>query len=335
MSKLLSMKNLILFVVLITGFLSYSQSHNDTLINNQLEQVKIKIIEIEKNINLEKQAEKNLIERLNVLRTSLENQELAYDSMKIKISSFDSLISKLNSNIDLLNKDFINKTQDIQKSLKKTNDYAENLSLGIDNSNLEINKVKESSTKNQKNINSVNEDLIESEKIGLYTIVFSLLIILVVYLLLSRKWNAETKKLSKKQKELLDQQVADSQKLTDWLIANSENNLKNNDKDHSFAIKCADQINKIKTTISDMDSSLREYRMLDRSCKKLEENLKNIGYVITHYVGEVYRSGMLMEVQLDPNSESQDLEGKEIIRVLSPEVQFDGKIIQTANVILK
>ena len=83
---------------------------------------------------------------------------------------------------------------------------------------------------------------------------FSLLIILVVYVLLSRKWNAETKNYQKN-KELLDQQVADSQKLTDWLIANSENNLKNNDKDHSFAIKCADQINKIKTTISDMDSS--------------------------------------------------------------------------------
>ena len=144
------MKNLILFVLLITGLLSYSQSHNDTLINNQLEQIKIKIIDIENNIILEKQAEKNLIERLNVLRTSLENQELVYDSMKIKISSFDSLISKLNSNIDLLNKDFINKTQDIQKSLKKTNDYAENLSLGIDNSNLEINKVRESSTKTKK-----------------------------------------------------------------------------------------------------------------------------------------------------------------------------------------
>tara|TARA_S200000501_G_C20853852_1_gene756914 strand:+ start:840 stop:1829 length:990 start_codon:yes stop_codon:yes gene_type:complete len=329
------MKNILFFTVLALGSLSYSQDDKDNLVNNQLEQIKIKIIEIENNIILDKQAEKNLNERLNFLRTSLEKQELAHDSMKIKISSFDSLLLKLNSNIDLLNKDFINKTKVIQKSLEKTNDYAENLSLGIENLNLEINKVKESSSKNKNNIIDVNEELIESEKIGLYIVMFSLLIILIVYVILSRKWNTETKKISKKQNELFDQHLKDSQKLTDWLIANSEDKLKNKDKEHTFAIKCADQINRIKTTVYEMDSSSREYKLLDRSCRKLEEVLKNKGYIITKYRGEIYRSGMIMDVQIDPRSESADIEGKEIIRVLSPEVQYDGKVIQSANVIVK
>ena len=44
---------------------------------------------------------------------------------------------------------------------------------------------------------------------------------------------------------------------------------------------------------------------------------------------------LFKEVQVDPESETPDSEGKEIVRILIPEVQFDGKIIQPASVIVK
>ena len=325
------MKKLILFNSLLLSILSYSQTNSDSI----LKLMNKKIIQFDSFVSLSKDKEEKIVQKLNFLEIEFKKQKLLQDSIQIKISNFDSLLLKLDSTIVSINEDFINSNKEIQNSLNNVNEYVKNLSLNINNSNSEINKVMESSKNNAENINIVTDELIENEKIGLYIVIFSILIVLVVYVILSRKWNAKAKQISKKQKEILEKQVEESQKLTDWLN-NSVDQLKKNENNHSFAIKCADQINKIESTLSDMDQNQRGYRMLIKSCERLEENLKNNGYTITKYLGDIYQSGMLFkEVQVDPESETPDSEGKEIVRILIPEVQFDGKIIQPASVIVK
>ena len=325
------MKNLILFNALLLSIFSYSQTNSDSILNLMSK----KIIQLDSFVLISKNKEDKIEEKLNFLKIEFKKQKLLQDSIQIKISNFDSLLLKLDSTNESINKDFINSNKEIQNSLNKIKEDAKNLNLDINNSNLEINKVKESSKNNKENINLVSDELSENEKIGIYIVIFSILIILVVYVTLSRKWNAEAKEISKKQKEILEKQVEESQKLTDWLN-NSVDQLKKNDNNHSFAIKCADQINKIESTLSDMDQNQRGHRMLIKSCERLEENLKNNGYTITKYLGDIYQSGMLFkDVQVDPESETPDSEGKEIVRILIPEVQFDGKIIQPASVIVK
>ena len=157
---------------------------------------------------------------------------------------------------------------------------------------------------------------------------------MIVYLVLSKKWNNDTKKLSKKQKEILEKQIEDSQKLADWLGKETEQNLGNNssgEPDHSFAKRVADEIVRITTNLSRMDESVKGHKQLSASVRKLEQTLNANKYELVKLLNQPYKEGMNIEASMVVDDSLNP--GESIItRIIKPQINYKGKLIQVAQV---
>ncbi len=103
--------------------------------------------------------------------------------------------------------------------------------------------------------------------------------------------------------------------------------------DHSFAKKVADEITRIEYNLSLMDQSIRGFKQLSSSAKKLQQTLNSIDYEIEDLLNKPYNFGMNLQANIVP---SDELESGEMIitRVIKPQINYKGKMIQAAQVIV-
>ena len=102
--------------------------------------------------------------------------------------------------------------------------------------------------------------------------------------------------------------------------------------DHSLALKLANEINLIERNINLMDAKTRGLKQLQASVGKLKDNLAANGYEMPDMLGKRFNQGMQVIVTTsipDENLES----GQEVIsKILIPQVNFNYKMIQTAQI---
>lgn len=130
----------------------------------------------------------------------------------------------------------------------------------------------------------------------------------------------ESLKLDEKLVELLDKQMA----IQNAAPAQAE-------PDHSLALKVADEIVRIETNLSRMDSSVKGYKQLSASVRRIKENFAANGYEMVDMLGKPYKEGMKAIV----NFESDDTlkEGEQIItNIIKPQINYNGVMIQTAQI---
>jgi len=162
----------------------------------------------------------------------------------------------------------------------------------------------------------------------------SIILILIVYLVLSKKWNSDTKKLANKQKEVLEKQIQDSQKLADWLDKETEQSLSNNSSgeiDHSFAKRIADEIVRITTNLSRMDESIKGHKQLSASVRKLEQSLNVNKYELVKLLNQPYNEGLNLQATF-VSDDSLAPDESIITRIIKPQINYKGKLIQAAQV---
>jgi hypothetical protein len=140
-----------------------------------------------------------------------------------------------------------------------------------------------------------------------------------------------TKKSLEEESLKLDAQLLD--------IINSQLKIKeteppkteNGEKDHSLVLKVADEVTRILMNLDVMDKEIKGYKQLKKYSESILDNLKAYGYEIPQLMGVNYNSGMNMVATLEFD-ESIEL-GKQIIkRIVKPQVNFEGKMIQAAKV---
>ena len=340
------MKNRILFLILFAlSFSSFSQkkvplekSYVDSLVNSieikLSNEMNIKnelvISDINKFVDLLASNSKNNINLESKLNSRIDNSLLIIDSLVIANNNLSErlteLIEKYNSNLK----------QEISGVLEKTgllDEKTELLNTNISKSNSKISSNSRSLASANTNLTKLSDDLEDKGQKGIIAIVVSLLLIFIVYILLNKKWNSETKKLSLKQKEVLEKQVEDSQKLADWLSEKSSSELssKSDDTDHSFAKRVADEIVRMSTNLSRMDDSIRGFKQLSASVRKLIQSLSINEYEIVELLNKPYSSGMNLEANFVFNEEIE--KGSQIItRIIKPQINYKGKMIQGAQV---
>jgi len=340
------MKNKILFLVLLAiSFSSFSQkkvtlekSYVDSLVNSielkLSKEMNVKnelvISDINKLVSLLDSNSNGYIKSENKLNLRIDNSLLIIDSLILVNNNLSErlteLIEKYNSNLK----------QEISGVLEKTgllDEKTELLNNNISQSNSKISSNSKSLASTNTNLTRVSNDLDDKGEKGIIAIVVSLLLILIVYILLNKKWNSETKKLSLKQKEVLEKQVEDSQKLADWLSDKSSSELssKPNETDHSFAKRVADEIVRMSTNLSRMDDSIKGFKQLSASVRKLIQSLSINEYEIVELLNKPYSSGMNLEANFVFNEEIE--KGSQIItRIIKPQINYKGKMIQGAQV---
>ena len=114
---------------------------------------------------------------------------------------------------------------------------------------------------------------------------------------------------------------------------NSQNNADNSQSitDHSFAKRVADEIVRMQTNLSRMDESIKGFKQLNASVRKLEQSLNSNHYQLEDLLNKAYDNGMNLQATF---IEDENLkEGESIItRIIKPQINYKGKLIQAAQI---
>ena len=320
-------------------------------INAQVDSIVISSLE-SKLINKLNQQETKFNEKLSEIKTFLDkNQTKTFDELfrltnnqKVRQSKFDSLEEELvlfnkialdlEKKINSLENQLNDKVNGLQNKTSQLGDVTSTLSKGLTTAKNEVSEIAESSSKNASSIDTVNQALSQKQQYGLIFIGLFLILVLTIYIILTKRQNTDNKKLAAKQQEIFEKQIQDSQQLTDWLsnqTAKSLGNSSSGEVDHSFAKRVADEIVRITTNLSRMDTTIKGHKPLSASVRKLEKSLNSNGYELENLLNKPYSNGMNLEpvFVVDENLN----EGESIItRVIKPQINYKGKLIQAAQV---
>lgn len=136
-----------------------------------------------------------------------------------------------------------------------------------------------------------------------------------------QKLHEEAVALDEKLVEILEKQLA--------VLASQPEEKK--DKDHSLAIKVADEIVRIETNLSRMDPATRGFKQLSASVRRIKDNFAANGYEILDMLGKPYNEGMKVIADFIPDDNLK--EGEQIITgITKPQINYNGVMIQAAQI---
>jgi len=248
----------------------------------------------------------------------------AQNAGKDDIKSLSSRVKALELKNASLNSE-VNALKVFLSNYKKTTDSLKNLiRANSDAINQKITATEE--TTNQK-ILSVGKSSNKKSIGAIAGVLLTLLISGLLYLLLKRTKVSIGDNLVKefsKQTEIMDMQLE--------LIKLQKETAPDVEPDHSMALKVANEINLIERNIQLMDAGAKGYKQLTRSVEKLRDNLAANGYEIPQLLGKPFHHGMKVIVANSVPDENLE-KGTEIIsKILVPLVNYNGKMIQTAQI---
>ena len=152
---------------------------------------------------------------------------------------------ELTKRITSLKNQLNDKVNGLQNETSQLGDVTTSLSKGLTTAKNEVSEIAESSSKNASSIDTVNQAFSQKQQYGLIFIGLFLILVLTIYIILTKRQNTDTKKLAAKQQEIFEKQIQDGQQLTDWLSKQTTNSLgksSDGEVDHSFAKRVADEI---------------------------------------------------------------------------------------------
>jgi hypothetical protein len=101
--------------------------------------------------------------------------------------------------------------------------------------------------------------------------------------------------------------------------------------DHSLPLKVADEVVRIQNYVSYIDPNLKGVKHLSASVKRIEDYLLTKGYEIPPMLGRDYNDGMKVIANFKSDENLQPGEQK-ITRIIKPQVNFNGQMIQAAEI---
>ena len=137
------------------------------------------------------------------------------------------------------------------------------------------------------------------------------------------KLQEESIKLDEKLVEVLDKQLP--------AIDIKNQGESDQEPDHSLALKVADEIVRIEKNLSNMDSSIKGYKPLSKAVQRIKDNFMAYGYEMVEMLGKPYSDGMKASVTFVTDENMKDGE-KIITRVIKPQVNYNGVMIQIAQI---
>lgn len=261
-------------------------------------------------------------------------------------------ITEIQKNIDKLNikvkkQSFL--IESLSKEVQKLEIAKDSLSslTGINRSNIASiaedlgTKIQTTETNAKEGISKLDKDV---EKNRLYWIIGTLLTLLlggIVYWLLGKRIASSqtdvetqirnTKKSLEEESLKLDAQLLDIINSQLKIKETEPGKLENGEKDHSLVLKVADEVTRILMNLEVMDKEIKGYKQLKKYSESILDNLKAYGYEIPQLIGMNYNSGMNMVATLEFDETIES--GKQVIkRIIKPQVNFEGKMIQAAKV---
>jgi hypothetical protein len=263
---------------------------------------------------------KPLFEKVKTLQT--ENTKL-----KSEIEGLNSKLSDANKSIDSLR-------VQTQKNIDAITQTANGLGI----------RIEETGAKNEGKIAKVQDSLSKKSLYGIIGVLSAILLSGLIYWMLRRKQRTDKYdvegQLSQTKKTIEEEQIQINTKLAEvysgqmeLLKAERKTIPINGEVDHSLPLKVADEIVKMQMNLVHMDNKVRGHKQLSIAVTNVFDNFKANGYEIIDHLNKPYNDGMNMDASKEPDAALR--EGEQIIRrIIKPEVHFNKKMIQKAQVIV-
>lgn len=271
-------------------------------------------------------AESNDSIKIVKLEQTLQKEIKARESLKTELAIQKDLIKSQDGVIDSLR-------SAIEQNARNIKTTADEIGLKIDETNSTLGSKADSSDVKSKTIWG-----------GIILILLAILGAIVYYLLHKRinKGNADVNALMEKSDKLNEQilnqfslEMAEMQKISASLAAIEKTSGKqggvSSEPDHSLIKTLADRITFMEMTLFKMDPKVRGYKQLSKSISQMKDNLLANGYELVDMLGKPYNDGMKVTANF---IEDEDLEqGTQIITgIIKPQINFNGKMIQSAQI---
>lgn len=276
-----------------------------------------------------------------VLMTSITTYGSAIDSLKIvtlqrEVSNLKTTVSRLQQEDGRLRGLY-------QQQAKELDSLRANQQQQTDNVKTLANKIgTDISDANQKidnNVNTLSESINSRTWLGALGVIIAVVLLGMVYWIFRRR----TIEIKLAQDEM---SVESDTRLTGILnqivgvqtnILNLNGNisqLQNNSVaqlDHTLALKVADEIVRIETNLSRMDTSVKGYKQLAKAVERIRTNFLANGYEIVEMLGKPYNEGMKVVANFVSDDTLAEGEQK-ITGVIKPQINYKGKMIQSAQI---
>jgi len=258
-----------------------------------------------------------------------------------KVNSLKSENSKLKSEIGTLNSKLSDANKSIDSLRIKTQDNSNDITQTANQLGIQI---KETGDKNEGKITEVSESLSKNSLYGIIGVLLAILLSGLLYWLLSKRQKTDKRdvegQLSQTKKSIELEQILINTKLAELYNGQMEllkierkANPGNGEVDHSLPLKVADEIVKMQMNLAHMDSKIKGHRHLSIAVGNVFDNFKANGYEIIDHLNKPYNDGMNMQATKEPDQNLK--EGEQVIRrIIKPEIHFNNKIIQHAQVIV-
>lgn len=296
------------------------------------------------------------LERATVLlSSSLNQQNEDIATLKAQYGTLNSKIISLESKLQGVSQQ--NARQDSQ--INSTNLKQGALQSNVDSLyrcyNALINKQQQDNELLTAQIGETQKDVAANNNIitnrtlwGIACIVLLLVIIIMLFVLFRHRIKKDADSIDevrKTQKSLEAAQIAlqeESLKLDNKLIEVVEKQLNAvkiqtisatnpTEEDHSLALKIADEIVRIETNLSRMDSSIKGHKQLSKAVERIKNNFSANGYEIVEMLGKPYIQGMKAAVTF-VTDESLEPGVQIISKIIKPQVNYKQEMIQAAQI---
>jgi hypothetical protein len=263
----------------------------------------------------------------NEIKLLTEKVKTIEDDFKNEVKTLRIENVNLKSEIRTLNSKLSTSTKSIDSLRAKTLDNSNAITQTANQLGTQI---KETGDKNEGKITEVSKSLSKNSLYGIIGVLSAILLSGILYWLMSKTKSSIEESLVKefgKQTELMDSQLhlIEQQKTTLQAIPNAE-------PDHSLALKVASEINLIERNITLMDAKTKGLRQLQASVGKLKDNLSANGYEMPQLLGKQFHQGMKVIVTSSIPDENLEKDSEIISKVLIPQVNYNDKMIQTAQI---
>lgn len=282
-----------------------------------------------------------LINEIPIIKDNVFRQRQEIDALTKKVTSQKNTIWSQGEKIKGLTNEHERQSRIIDSL---TNLIAVNNTNIVTNSNRLGTEIKQISADANTKISALDSSLSKNKLYWILATLGTILLGGLMYLFLGKRINSSKTDVETQIKNTKKSLEEESVKLDSKLVEVLETQLKiqqetnkkeplkeEKSKDHSLALKVADEIIRIQKNLSRMEEGTKGLKQLNSSIKRIKNNFTSNGYELVEMIGKEYNEGMKVIANFIPN---EDLEtGKQIItRIIKPQVNYDGKMIQSAQI---
>jgi len=271
---------------------------------------------------------------------------LANDSLKIinlqrEVSDLKSTISRLQQEDGRLKGLYLQQAKELDSLRMKQQLQTENVKALAEKVGADIS---DANQKIDNNVNTLSESINSRSWLGALGILMAIGLLACTYYILRKKISSGVTTIDKirsaqeglemAQKAMQEESVKLDSKLVELLdkkIEVTPPRVANEQTDHTLALKVADEIVRIETNLSRMDTSVKGYKQLAKAVERIRTNFLANGYEIVEMLGKPYNEGIKASVSFETDESLAEGEQR-ITGIIKPQINYKGKMIQSAQI---